>query len=878
MNKIQSKIKKYPDGGGLKPKPASNKDKLRGSISNSEGVPEEFKGSWVDKLKGEFNTAALPLYREIYKDQLKKELAKTESGSEKDPYKAVNPDTGALGKYQFLPEVLTKDWKIKDHNKFLNNPQLQEDLMEKQSYYLFNRANALAKLHGLQLDDNLINLAKGVHFKGNDGLYDELTGKSSLNKSTDINPSTNEYINRSKKEYGGGINDLSNKVGAAGQGIQVADAVYKGQDAIVNSISDPNGDTKLNPVNALSYASQGVLGLPKMIGYINDIKQNQTNQKNAEVSKHKSIINSYIEPNVGEGLPGFKSGGQLPNFPMDKMLIAMESGGNINPQYIMKDGGGFHLNPAHKGWCTPMTKATCTGKRRTFALNAKHHFKKWKHEDGGDINNVKNNDLITYNGASHEEGGININQAGIPNNTNPKAEVEGGESGVGSYIFSDTIGVDKSGNPTLRQPVKTFSDMAKKIDKRYKGKEDRLAQATKKFEYSNLKTKNDEALEMKVQQGFERFKKKYGGMVKMRYGGADESPTPYFNPNVADGLNLPPQRTPSWWNIPANMEGSISNPANLPNVNVNGIPNIPGNNIPYLDNPRVGKNYNLPPNSTQLPIDNTNSSKTSPVGGTDAYPYIQGYDYTKQPGWGTNPQVTPEIPLDVMFGQEPKNYKTEPPVDKKNPDYLGLGLSTIAPAINFAYGMKKDDNKYYANEKYGQAKNYLNQLPTDINIDANLAANTRDFKAASSDVNRRTPSVGNAVTSQLLSNKLNANNTLYQSKYNAENQLKSGKLSALSQLDYTAGETDRNQRIALEDKNLANKARREDLQLNAIKDASSNLNIMRNDKVGINSINEILKYSTWDSNTNSFIPKKGLNAADMYTFNWLNSQIKKKSE
>ena len=43
----------------------------------------------------------------------------------------------------------------------------------------------------------------------------------------------------------------------------------------------------------------------------------------------------------------------------------------------------FKINPKHKGWCTPMTKSTCTGKRRTFALNAKHHFKKWKKGENG---------------------------------------------------------------------------------------------------------------------------------------------------------------------------------------------------------------------------------------------------------------------------------------------------------------------------------------------------------------------------------------------------------------------------------------------------------------------------------------------------------------
>ena len=34
---------------------------------------------------------------------------------------------------------------------------------------------------------------------------------------------------------------------------------------------------------------------------------------------------------------------------------------------------GFNLNPKHKGYCTPMTKKTCTGKRKAFAMTMKKH-------------------------------------------------------------------------------------------------------------------------------------------------------------------------------------------------------------------------------------------------------------------------------------------------------------------------------------------------------------------------------------------------------------------------------------------------------------------------------------------------------------------------
>ncbi len=48
---------------------------------------------------------------------------------------------------------------------------------------------------------------------------------------------------------------------------------------------------------------------------------------------------------------------------------------------VAKEGGWIKgaVNPAHKGYCTPMTKSTCTGHRKAFAKRAKAHFK----QEGG---------------------------------------------------------------------------------------------------------------------------------------------------------------------------------------------------------------------------------------------------------------------------------------------------------------------------------------------------------------------------------------------------------------------------------------------------------------------------------------------------------------
>ena len=61
----------------------------------------------------------------------------------------------------------------------------------------------------------------------------------------------------------------------------------------------------------------------------------------------------------------YKSGGEK------KMLISspillMKKGGSTDKKWIQKA-----INPAHKGYCTPMTKPTCTPKRKALAITLK---------------------------------------------------------------------------------------------------------------------------------------------------------------------------------------------------------------------------------------------------------------------------------------------------------------------------------------------------------------------------------------------------------------------------------------------------------------------------------------------------------------------------
>lgn len=72
----------------------------------------------------------------------------------------------------------------------------------------------------------------------------------------------------------------------------------------------------------------------------------------------------------------FKNLGDWQKFTDENPYYSRSTTGNgTQAQATMKkEGGGIKINPAHKGWCTPMSKPTCTGKRRAFAqMMKKHH-------------------------------------------------------------------------------------------------------------------------------------------------------------------------------------------------------------------------------------------------------------------------------------------------------------------------------------------------------------------------------------------------------------------------------------------------------------------------------------------------------------------------
>jgi len=112
--------------------------------------------------------------------------------------------------------------------------------------------------------------------------------------------------------------------------------------------------------------------------------------------------------------------------------------------------------------------------------------------------------LLSYSGPKHKYGGIGVNKSLMPTSkTNAIAELEGGETSYKDYVFSEFL-KDPSSN-------KSFAELSKKIDKKYKGKKDKISLESRERELSNLAKLNEE-LRMK-EESFNVQKFQDGGSI-----------------------------------------------------------------------------------------------------------------------------------------------------------------------------------------------------------------------------------------------------------------------------------------------------------------------------------------------------------------------------
>lgn len=133
------------------------------------------------------------------------DIVKKESGGD---YKATNPNSSAVGKYQFLWSL----WgdKIKNYTgvsskqDFINNPQAQDSFYN--NYYVPNEMMpAIGRIkQKTNSSHNVDQLAKLYHFRGEQGAIDYLTGKLS-DKPEAYNSSISDYTGIPKMQDGGYI-------------------------------------------------------------------------------------------------------------------------------------------------------------------------------------------------------------------------------------------------------------------------------------------------------------------------------------------------------------------------------------------------------------------------------------------------------------------------------------------------------------------------------------------------------------------------------------------------------------------------------------------------------------------------------------------------
>ena len=77
-----------------------------------------------------------------------------------------------------------------------------------------------------------------------------------------------------------------------------------------------------------------------------------------------AAVSGYTVPQ-GHFANGYTNGGDRVNFKVGGR-VALKAGKSADKNWIQKA-----VNPKHKGFCTPMTKKTCTPKRKALARTFK---------------------------------------------------------------------------------------------------------------------------------------------------------------------------------------------------------------------------------------------------------------------------------------------------------------------------------------------------------------------------------------------------------------------------------------------------------------------------------------------------------------------------
>ena len=146
--------------------------------------------------------------------------------------------------------------------------------------------------------------------------------------------------------------------------------------------------------------------------------------------------------------------------------------------------------------------------------------------------NFRNNSFFELGGDPRSQSNIEAEQGEAMQHSSGKIEnIEGQKHENGGtplqvqpsheYIYSDSLGYDREGNMTLDENLVrySFADNAKKIERKYKGREmDSIVQKTKELELGKLKQDAEQARvakeEIEMGKQMKKYKAKYGADLK----------------------------------------------------------------------------------------------------------------------------------------------------------------------------------------------------------------------------------------------------------------------------------------------------------------------------------------------------------------------------
>jgi len=587
-----------------------------------------------------------------------------------------------------------------------------------------------------------------------------------------------------------GVQGAANAIPGYGQAISTAIGIGEGTDKLGQSIIGPVGTDKKKLMESQMWSgmSMGVLGIPEMINA----------QKQYKEAVRQGNINNL----------------------MSKPIVQQP----VNPYGIFMDGGSISANDFNKN---------------RFWEYIYGNGGRMKYQDGGNLSQLMNNNLIQYNGPSHEDGGIMVDQNGLPTNGQSQNEVEGNETNKDGYIFSDTLGVDKDGIPTHieKNVKKTFAQLSKKIEKKYGDRNDLISENTKKVEYSQLKQMNENALQNKDASNFATLQKKMGGLLN-KYEFNDANKYRFWEGMYKNGGEIGSANDFNknrFWEYMYPNGGQIDTNETDEQMDQN-------KQLFYqaMGNPTFYQNSN---NSNPINFNWTNSSNNLQFNPntTSLLNYVPKPD-SPSFDFSTARQV------DQINSTNPSN-----PFNKL--DYLGTGLSLLPLAQSIAAITSKSHN-YLGHPDYS-ILNDINSIPTEPNFTEDYNRNQRSLNAANNSASINSPAIANSLRANNLANKLSADNQLAQTSANMRMQAQTNKIASLVQAKQALNQQSNEYKYRYNIENQQDKARRQDIFFAGLNNAASNLNTVRNQQVSIEAMNQIMRYYTFDVN-GKLTPKKGI--------------------